>query len=100
MLDLRALVGLTWAWLAQIYHQYVRLRKDFGRYPAFVDEGAEVRSAVFKAVHSPQKELTHTKSVRRCLLISDQTKTTQKSTLREIQLPQLLKLCLRCQSTR
>lgn len=26
----------------QIYHQYVRLRKDFGRYPVFVDEGAEV----------------------------------------------------------
>lgn len=28
----------------QIYHQYVRLRKDFGRYPVFVDEGAEVGS--------------------------------------------------------
>jgi len=28
--------------VSQIYHQYVRLRKDFGRYPVFVDEGAEV----------------------------------------------------------
>ncbi|KAL3145226.1 Dynein, 70 kDa intermediate chain, flagellar outer arm [Trebouxia sp. C0010 RCD-2024] len=26
----------------EIYHQYVRLRKDFGRYPVFVDEGAEM----------------------------------------------------------
>ena len=32
--------------LTQVYHQYVRLRKDFGRYPAFVDEGAEVKVAL------------------------------------------------------
>ncbi len=32
--------------MSQIYHQYVRLRKDFGRYPVFVDEGAEVVLAV------------------------------------------------------
>lgn len=32
--------------IAQIYHQYVRLRKDFGRYPVFVDEGAEVSLTV------------------------------------------------------
>jgi hypothetical protein len=30
--------------LTQIYHQYVRPRKEFGRYPRFADEGAEVRS--------------------------------------------------------
>jgi dynein intermediate chain 2 len=26
----------------EIYHQYVRLRKQFGRHPRFVDEGAEM----------------------------------------------------------
>lgn len=26
----------------EIYHQYIRLRKQFGRNPKFVDEGAEM----------------------------------------------------------
>lgn len=26
----------------EIYHQYVRLRKQFGRHPKFIDEGAEM----------------------------------------------------------
>jgi dynein intermediate chain 2 len=26
----------------EIYHQYVKLRKQFGRHPRFVDEGAEM----------------------------------------------------------
>jgi dynein intermediate chain 2 len=26
----------------EIYHQYIRLRKQFGRHPKFVDEGAEM----------------------------------------------------------
>lgn len=29
----------------QIYHQYVKQRKDFGRHAAFVDDAAEVREA-------------------------------------------------------
>lgn len=26
----------------EIYHQYIRLRKQFGRHPKFTDEGAEM----------------------------------------------------------
>ena len=49
--------------LLQIYHQYVKLRKDFGRPTSFVDEAAEVpiqtHSTAALQSNSPYWQLRH-----------------------------------------
>jgi len=45
--------------LTQIYHQYVRPRKEFGRYPRFADEGAEVRSHLAYCCGAPGSRSVH-----------------------------------------
>jgi len=45
--------------LTQIYHQYVRPRKEFGRYPRFADEGAEVRSHLGYCCGAPGSRSMH-----------------------------------------
>ncbi len=61
----------------EIYHQYVRLRKQFGRHPRFVDESAEMLADIrpneeHAQVSSMQQPCTHLVvllSACRCLVL-------------------------------